>query len=112
LDAKGGGDMSKYFETTKKMINMKPWLIVPAHGMPVFKPLGLLHFYLKHRQERETHILNAVLSGADSLEKILEVVYSDVPKMMWVVARQNVILHLQKLSIENKLPSHFIIPKL
>lgn len=97
------GSMQQYFKTTKHMIEINPRVALPAHGPPNYTPVNLLNTYLKHRQYREDKILEAYQNGYTTLEAILQVVYGDVPNILWPAALSNISLHLVKLCDDGKL---------
>jgi len=99
------GDMSDYFETTRKFIALNPRLALPAHGPPNYTPVKLLHQYLQHRQERENSILAAVQQGYTTPESIVPIVYKDVDQDLWEWAKSNIALHLRKLTQEGRIAS-------
>jgi len=63
LDARAGGDMLAYFNTTHKFISLQPTLVIPAHGPPHYDPIRLLNSYIEHRQAREDQILTAIIQA-------------------------------------------------
>lgn len=66
----------------------------------------LLEFYLKHRQERENKILEAIKNRSNSMEKIFQSAYTDVNPSMFIYASSNILLHLKKLAQEKKIDQH------
>lgn len=108
LDAKNGGDMLQYFDTTRKLIDLQPVLAIPAHGPPHYDPCALLRSYIAHRQAREDQILAAITQGgAQTEEDVLRLVYKDVAQALWPHALSNIALHVKKLADEQRLPASF-----
>lgn len=104
LDLEGGGDMISYLETTEKLINLNPSIILPCHGSPILRdPVGLLKKYLHHRLERESSIKSHFDNGATSVSELLKLVYNNIPKESEHFAKQNLILHLEKLKREGNI---------
>lgn len=58
----------------------------------------------RNRRSREANILKAIEGGAKTLFDIVEYVYSDVDRGVWVAASANVRLHMDHLAQEHKLP--------
>jgi glyoxylase-like metal-dependent hydrolase (beta-lactamase superfamily II) len=99
------GDMAQYFATTRFLISLQPWLIIPEHGDPNYQPIKLLQDYIVHRQAREDAILKVVKAGAKTADDIVCAVYKDVAPALREKAKSNVVLHLRKLYAEQKIPS-------
>ena len=104
LDASSGGNMMDYLRTTRELIELKPSLIIPAHGNPSFSPLPLLRQYIDHRLSREEQILQCCLQyQTNDPAQIVSKVYASVPQALWPSAIQNIKLHLEKLIFEGRL---------
>ena len=99
------GDMADYLAALERLAALEPRLrtIAPAHGHVIADPAGKLHEYLTHRRAREAQVLDAVRSvgdqGADTA-KLVEAIYTEVPDVLWPVARFSVWAHLRKLAAE------------
>lgn len=99
------GNMIEYFESTYKLLELNSYLILPAHGPPIYNPKDKLEEYIKHRTEREESIKHAILEGSKTLDDIVKVVYTDVPQEMWEYAKRNIQLHIDKLVKEKQIPA-------
>ena len=93
------GDMATYFSTLEKVIAFNPEVIIPSHGIPMRSTHRLIET-LKHRRERELHILKLSQSGT-SKEEILEQLYKGLDPRLQRLAMQNIESHLEKLYKEN-----------
>lgn len=96
------GSMRDYFATLKRLEELDPQLVFPAHGPPLgpgSQPFTLL---LRHRLQREEKVLQALESNPISLEAILEQAYDDVPTEVWPLARLSLTAHLEKLVLEGR----------
>ncbi|ERN04030.1 uncharacterized protein LOC18432182 isoform X2 [Amborella trichopoda] len=107
LDITSGGNMKDYFETTYKFLDLAPHALISMHGRINVWPLRMLCGYLKHRRDRESTILAAIESGAETLYDIVSKSYADVDPSLWVPASSNVRLHVDHLASQNKLPKGF-----
>jgi glyoxylase-like metal-dependent hydrolase (beta-lactamase superfamily II) len=106
------GDMLDYFLTTEKLIKLRPNLVLPAHGPPVYNGVKLLQQYWDHRKARENAIERAIREHkCDSVELIVVNVYGaeNLNPILMEAAKSNVKLHLRKLRKENKLTSQDVI---
>ncbi|XP_065881019.1 uncharacterized protein [Euphorbia lathyris] len=104
LDITSGGNMTDYFQSTYKFIELGPHALIPMHGRVNLWPKHLLCAYLKNRRSRETTILKAIENGAKTLFDIVASVYCDVDCSFWIPASSNVQLHVDHLAQQNKLP--------
>ncbi|XP_041011181.1 uncharacterized protein LOC121254983 isoform X1 [Juglans microcarpa x Juglans regia] len=111
LDFFSGGNMSQYFQTTYKFLELSPHALIPMHGRVNLWPKHMLCGYLKNRRRRETSILKAIENGAETLFDIVSDVYSDVDRGAWIAAGSNVRLHVDHLAQQDKLPEAFSVKK-
>lgn len=99
------GDMGEYLASLERLRAWRPRLkaIAPAHGHVIDDPAAKLDDYISHRLEREAQV-RATLQGfggegADTA-RLVEAIYTDVPELLWPVARFSVWAHLRKLAGE------------
>ncbi|XP_047311942.1 uncharacterized protein LOC124915292 isoform X2 [Impatiens glandulifera] len=107
LDVTSGGNMSEYFETTYKFMQISPHVLIPMHGRLNLWPKQMLCSYLKNRRGRETTILEAIEDGARTLFDIVAYTYAEVDRSVWIFAASNVRLHVDYLAQQNRLPTDF-----
>ncbi|KAL3631347.1 hypothetical protein CASFOL_024331 [Castilleja foliolosa] len=107
LDINSGGNMSDYFRTTYKFMELSPHVLIPMHGRINMWPKHMLCGYLKNRRNRESTILKAIEDGAKTLFDIVARTYADVDRSLWIHAASNVRLHVDHLAEQNKLPKDF-----
>eukprot|EP00850_Spirogloea_muscicola_P013793 SM000095S25007 [mRNA] locus=s95:491904:498702:+ [translate_table: standard] len=107
LDSSSGGDMQDYFDTTQRLIALKPTFLIPMHGCPVYQPEEMLQSYLRDRVQREEKILRAIEEGASTAYQVVSAAYSDTPPDLWPYALSNVMLHVRRLSEAQSLPQDF-----
>ncbi|KAL7090974.1 hypothetical protein ACP275_12G076500 [Erythranthe tilingii] len=108
LDITSGGDMTDYFSTTYKFMDLSPHALIPMHGRVNMWPKHMLCGYLKNRRNRESTILKAIQeNGAKTLFEIVAYTYADVDRSLWITAASNVRLHVDHLAQQNKLPEEF-----
>ncbi|XVF44199.1 hypothetical protein PTKIN_Ptkin02bG0101700 [Pterospermum kingtungense] len=104
LDITSGGNMSEYFQTSYKFIELSPHALISMHGRVNLWPKNMLCGYLKNRKSREESILKAIENGAETLFDVVANVYSGVDRSFWVAAASNVRLHVDHLAQQKKLP--------
>ncbi|XP_062110093.1 uncharacterized protein LOC133821928 isoform X1 [Humulus lupulus] len=111
LDVTSGGNMTEYFKSTYKFMELSPHALIPMHGRVNLWPKHMLCGYLKNRRSRETAIVKAIENGAETLFDIVANVYSEVDRRVWGYAASNVRLHVDHLAQQDKLPKEFSIQK-
>ena len=97
------GDMGKYFRTLRRVIDLKPRVIFPSHGIAA----GTTHWLevtLNHREMREEQILGKILDGRP-MDDIVKDLYGQLDMRLQVLGRMTVQSHLAKLRAEGRLTS-------
>lgn len=107
LDITAGGNMDDYFQSTYKFMEISPHVLIPMHGRLNMWPKHMLCGYLKNRRNREATILKAIEQGAKTLYDIVSYTYAGIDRNLWIHAASNVRLHVDHLSLQNKLPEDF-----
>lgn len=98
-------DLHDYISSLTTILASKPLVIYPGHGNIINDPVQKITFYIAHRLERETQILNILSNNRlqeFSAEDIVKMVYIDTPAKLLKAAENNVYHHLQKLLKEEK----------
>ncbi|MFP5386318.1 MAG: MBL fold metallo-hydrolase [Bacteriovoracia bacterium] len=95
------GDMSKYFATLEKVINLSPKVIFPSHGIGLGGTY-ILEKTLAHRKQRETEVFILHTEGYTP-DQMLGKIYKDVDKKLWPYALENIEKHLEKLRRERRI---------
>jgi glyoxylase-like metal-dependent hydrolase (beta-lactamase superfamily II) len=96
------GDLVAYLASLERVLALNPARIVPAHGPAIDDPERILRGYIAHRIERENQIVDAVRSGAATVDAITARVYSGLKDDLLARARDTVTAHLQKLEREGR----------
>lgn len=89
------GDMTKYFHTLQKVIDLNPSCVIPSHGIAL-GGTEILKKTLEHRKFREEQIIKMMDKGM-SVEQMLKSIYFDLPKNILKYARANIISHMDKI---------------
>ena len=89
------GDMSKYFETLQKVIDLNPAVIIPSHGLAL-GTVYRLEKTLEHRRIREQQVLKYHQEGKTP-KAMLKHIYPDLPLPLAPLALANIKSHLTKL---------------
>ena len=91
-------DLTSYLASLRKLGEREWERIYPGHGPEIDNPNEVIDWYVAHRLQREQEILEAMATGAESVEEIVEVVYREVDRALFPLARISVAAHLRKLS--------------
>jgi ribonuclease/clavin/mitogillin len=94
------GDMSKYFNSLKKVILLKPKAVFPSHGIAL-GGVNILQKTLEHRIAREEQVLELAQQGL-SAQDMLPKIYFDIPTYLHKYALKNIEAHLNKLKKEGR----------
>jgi len=100
----GDGDMTLYLESLRRMAEMQPSLLLPAHGGPIRDPQDKLAHYVQHRLWREEKVLAALVARAEPSDaaSLVPEAYDDAPRAVWPLAERSVEAHLLKLERDGR----------
>ena len=97
------GSMRLYVESLRRLREMPIADLAPGHGALIQGAHGEIDRVLAHRLLRESKVVAAFESRRhDDVEKILPVVYADVPRFMHPVAKFSLLAHAIKLEEEGR----------
>jgi len=98
-------DLHDYMLSLHKILDLKPTTIYPAHGPVVSKPIEVIQYYIKHRLQRESQVLEYLTSQsiAQTPMEIVKGVYKETPEHLHPAAEVNVRHHLEKLLKEKRI---------
>lgn len=97
------GHVGQYMESLRRIRELGPRTIFPAHGWAITNPTARLDYYIAHRTERERDILAALRRAQTSVTPIdlVPEVYDDVPAHVWPLAARSLLAHLVHLVEED-----------
>jgi glyoxylase-like metal-dependent hydrolase (beta-lactamase superfamily II) len=102
IPARLQGDLGAYLASLKRVIDLEPARLLPAHGSPIDDPLPLLRQYIAHRLEREAQIVEAVRAGYSTPGEIVGHVYVGLRPSAVELAQESVLAHLLKLERDGR----------
>ena len=102
IPASHGGSITEYLASLERLLRLNPARALPAHGPVIDDPHALIHYYVKHRAEREQQVLAALQSGAVTVDDILARIYPGLQPALEGFARESVLAHLIKLEGEHR----------
>lgn len=101
-------DLYDYMKSLETIIDENPSTIYPGHGNIVQNPIPKIQYYIDHRNQRESQILDILESNRDvwyTEMGLVKIIYTETPEQLWKAAARNVLQHLRKLEKENKAQS-------
>jgi len=108
-------DLASYMKSLHLLTTYPHDTICPGHGPVVLPPRGaeLVRWYMRHREEREQQILEALAKGFAGVKEITRHVYPrNLRQGLRAGAERNVTTHLEKLMQEGRVtqtPSHYVL---
>jgi len=95
------GDMRAYLASLQALLGEDLDWIAPGHGFLMTRPHDAIRLLIRHRQQREAKVMNALraLAPAD-LATLLASVYDDVPSARHPIALRSLVAHLRKLEAD------------
>ena len=93
------GNMTKYFDSLERVIQMNPKVVIPSHGIAM-GGVDKLKVTLEHRRMREKQIKELWFSGKNE-EQILNNVYEGLEEKLIPYAKRTISAHLEKIKSEN-----------
>jgi glyoxylase-like metal-dependent hydrolase (beta-lactamase superfamily II) len=97
------GDMAAYVANLRRMLDRPEHTFLSGHGPPIVEPRPYVAALLRHREEREAGILEALAGGAASVEEIVAHQYPGLAEALRPAAARTVRAHLIKLRAEGRL---------
>ncbi|PKB72403.1 MAG: hypothetical protein BZY87_00180 [SAR202 cluster bacterium Io17-Chloro-G6] len=96
-------NLKQYMASLETLAGLKPDILCPGHGQVVNNGTARVHWYIRHRTEREDQVLAALASGVDSVDEIVTAVYPrNLRRNLRSAAARNVRTHLDKLTEEGR----------
>jgi glyoxylase-like metal-dependent hydrolase (beta-lactamase superfamily II)/8-oxo-dGTP pyrophosphatase MutT (NUDIX family) len=89
------GDMDHYIASLKRLRDLNPPLLFPAHGPLSPVPEKLLTRYISHRKARHKKVLTAVKNRISKISKIADFAYSDTPEAHPILKVDQTLSHLR-----------------
>jgi glyoxylase-like metal-dependent hydrolase (beta-lactamase superfamily II) len=102
IPASAGGSLADYLASLARVAALDPVRALPAHGPVIDEPLALVASYLRHREIRETQVLEALVSGDTTPAAIAERIYPILEPALVPMAQESVLAHLWKLAGEGR----------
>jgi hydroxyacylglutathione hydrolase len=97
------GELEAYLASLERVRGLGARTLYPGHGPPFTDPAAAVDAYIRHRQEREGQVLEALRGGATSLTGVVAAVYGPglAPRIAWA-ARGAVRAYLAHLESQGR----------
>ena len=83
------------------MLGQRPRIICPGHGQVIDRGIDRINWYMKHRQEREDQVIEALRNGSQTVADTVDLAYHrTLRKNLSYSASRNIQTHLDKLTEE------------
>jgi glyoxylase-like metal-dependent hydrolase (beta-lactamase superfamily II) len=92
-----GGDLARYLQTLRRMLELHPRTIYPGHGPVRTDAEATLTQYIAHREEREAEVLAGLDAGDRTVRDLVARIYAGYPPEVHALAARTVTAHLLKL---------------
>lgn len=97
IPARQGGDLRAYLASLRRVRDLAPRRLLPGHGPIIDDPRTLIDQYIRHRQEREQQVRDALQDGCRTAVEIAERIYGPMPDTLARAAVDTIEAHLIKL---------------
>lgn len=92
------GDLGLYLASLRRLRDLAPTRLLPAHGPAIAPALPLLDHYIAHRQARTDQLRRALADGAPRQPiDLVPTLYPELPADFYPVAARQVLCHLRWL---------------
>jgi glyoxylase-like metal-dependent hydrolase (beta-lactamase superfamily II) len=90
-------DAAAYLDSLYKVRELAVTGIEPGHGEAIDDAGAVIDQYIEHRLARERQIVEAVRSGAATIDELVDAVYTGVPEILRPAAAHQLGVQLEKL---------------
>ena len=96
------GHMQTYMDSLRRLEEYDIHTLYPSHGPAVPNGRRLVRQFLKHREQRQQALENALAVGPNTIEGLLPTVYWDVKEDMYRFARRSMLAGLHWLQEQGR----------
>ena len=102
IPASLGGNLGQYLDSLRQVRALAPHRLLPGHGDIIGDPASVIDQYVRHREEREAQVLDALGAGLSTPDGITAHVYPGLAPGLLAAAADTVFAHLVKLEQEGR----------
>lgn len=98
------GDLIAYIESLRTTLNLGSESLYPGHGPELVgeEPNAVIRYYIDHRTYRESQIIDVLLAGPASVERIVRAIYIELRGELVEVAGFSTRVCLKKMESEDR----------
>lgn len=96
------GDLGAYLSSLERLTTYRQTLMLPGHGPARHDVAEVAGVYLDHRRERLAQVEAAMAAGADTPEKVVDLVYPDIDPGVRFAAQWSAAAQLDYLRHKNR----------
>ncbi len=96
------GHLQTYMESLERLLETPMTTLYPAHGPAIPDGHDLVRRYIRHRNQRQHSLANALAQGPATPEELLPRVYWDVPRSLYPIAARSLLAGLEKLEEDGR----------
>ena len=85
------GNLTDYIRSLDLLLERDDKTYWPCHGPSIGDPKPFVRSYLEHRHRRIEQVLTCLKSGIDSIQEMLPVIYTELPKSMYPAAARSIL---------------------
>ena len=97
-----GGNLTQYLASLRRVLDIAPDRMLPAHGQVIDSPSEVLSTYLEHRLQREAQIIDMVRVGVGQPDALVQRLYPGIRTDLKPMARESVLADLVNLQEEGR----------
>ena len=94
IPASRGGDLAHYLSSLRRIRELQPARLLPAHGPIVSHPITLIDEYLAHREARTRQVRKLLSEGITDVDSFVTLVYPGLSPSLREAARETIRAHL------------------
>jgi glyoxylase-like metal-dependent hydrolase (beta-lactamase superfamily II) len=102
------GDLGAYLDSLELLAGYADVPLLPGHGPAQPDAAAVVRMYLDHRRERLAQVAAALAAGADTPEKVVDLVYPDIEPGVRFAAEWSAAAQLSYLRHRQNYPNHKI----
>ena len=91
------GNVADYIASLERLSMRDESTFYPTHGLPIENPKKLIAAFVQHRLDRIEQVKNALSEDVNTLEKLRELLYRDIPSSLHAGAELSLLASLEYL---------------
>jgi glyoxylase-like metal-dependent hydrolase (beta-lactamase superfamily II) len=97
--------LGPYLDSLAKLKGTGLRRMYPGHGDEMDEPDDVIDWYIAHRRQRHEQVFGAIARGCETVDEIVETVYSEVDSSLHPLAAHSVAAHVELLGDQDRIVS-------